>query len=96
MNNIGTILAVASAKGTLIRLFDTKTGDKMNELRRGSKEASITHLNFDADSNFLTCCSDRTKIHIFKVKTGANTASVFGYSAISYFVPVAGSQWSFA
>jgi WD40 repeat protein len=80
----------------LIRLFDTKTGDKINELRRGTKEALVTHLNFDADSNFLTCCSDRTKIHIFKVKTGANTASVFGYSAISYFVPVAGSQWSFA
>lgn len=96
LNPTGTVLAAASTKGTLIRLFDTKSGDKLNELRRGTAEANIHYLSFDLTGNYLTCCSDRTKIHIYKVQSGSNTKSMFGFSAIAYFVPVAGSEWSVA
>jgi WD40 repeat protein len=41
LNKDGSLLATTSAKGTLIRLFNPVTGDKLHELRRGSEEATI-------------------------------------------------------
>jgi len=41
LNKDGSMLATASTKGTLIRLFNPETGDKLHELRRGSDEATI-------------------------------------------------------
>lgn len=85
-------------QGTLIRIFDTKNGEKRGELRRGTVPTVIHDLNFDQESLFLTCCSDRAKVHIFKVPQaeapGGNVTSYF--SMLSSVVSLAGSEWSFA
>jgi len=48
-------------------LFNTKTGEKLSEVRRGSEAANIKHLSFEWDRGaFLACCSDKHTIHIFK------------------------------
>lgn len=67
-NKMASLLATCSEKGTLIRLFDAITGDKLHELRRGSEPAQIQSISFEWEScAFLTCSSDRDTIHIFKV-----------------------------
>ena len=68
LNYSGTLLATASDKGTLIRIFSTDTGKPLQELRRGAEKAEIYSICFDMQSKWLACSSDRSTIHIFSVK----------------------------
>jgi len=70
LNLDGTLLATTSEKGTLIRVFDTATGEPVQELRRGVDKAEIYSLCFSSDSKWLACSSDKGTIHIFALKTG--------------------------
>ena len=44
LNRQGTMLATASEKGTLLRVFDTRTSKQLFELRRGSTSVTITRF----------------------------------------------------
>ncbi|XP_039290224.1 WD repeat domain phosphoinositide-interacting protein 3 [Nilaparvata lugens] len=68
LNQQGTRLATASEKGTLIRVFDTCTGDKLSELRRGANGAQIYCINFNQDSTWLCVASDHGTVHVFSVE----------------------------
>lgn len=78
LNPSGSLLATASDKGTVIRVFAVPNGDKVAEFRRGTYPAKIYHLAFNAVSTLLGVTSDSDTIHIFKLnknnnKTGAPT-----------------------
>lgn len=65
LNLQGTRLATASEKGTLIRVFDTNTGQRLTELRRGAHQATIYCINFNHSSTWLCVASDHGTVHIF-------------------------------
>jgi autophagy-related protein 18 len=64
----GALLASASIKGTIIRVFDTKTSKKVCEFRRGRLPATVTSLAFNQENTILACASLNGTIHFFKIK----------------------------
>ncbi|KAK9885528.1 hypothetical protein WA026_011021 [Henosepilachna vigintioctopunctata] len=90
----GTRLATSSAKGTLIRVFDTKSGQMLAELRRGVNQATIYCINFNHASSYLCVSSDHGTIHIFALNDQKlNRQSTLANTGFlpSYF----SSSWSF-
>ena len=67
INNEGTLLATASDKGTLIRLFNISNQEMITELRRGTKNVKINCLAFDINTEFIGCTSDVGTVHIFDI-----------------------------
>ena len=67
LNYPGTLLATASEKGTLIRLYNPQTGDLLQEVRRGSDKAELYCLAIDQKSKWLGCTSDKGTVHIFSI-----------------------------
>lgn len=70
LNRTGSLVATCSEKGTLIRLFDTITGNPLHELRRGYSEATIHCLALSSNSELLAVSSSRGTIHIFHSNCG--------------------------
>ena len=66
LNKKGDRLLSSSIGGTLIRLFDTNTGDILDDFKRGNDKAQIYSLCFSSDDKFICCSSDKGTIHIFK------------------------------
>jgi len=82
LNLEGTRLATASDKGTLIRVFDTQSGQLKQELRRGADRAEIYSISFSPNSHFLACSSDKCTVHIFALTPdGSGGTSVLNMNA---------------
>jgi len=67
LNFNGTRLATASKKGTLIRVWDTATGNRLQEMRRGVDQAIIYSICFSQQTQWLATSSDKGTIHVFKL-----------------------------
>jgi autophagy-related protein 18 len=73
----GRMLATASDKGTVLRVFSVPEGgkkctqlitiEKLFQFRRGSMQAKIHSLAFSASGELLAVCSDTDTIHIFRL-----------------------------
>lgn len=94
LNIQGTRLATSSEKGTLIRIFDTQTGQQLQELRRGAGNANIYCINFNHDSSLLCVSSDHGTVHIFAIEDPRRnkTSSLSSTLLPKYF----SSKWSFS
>ena len=91
----GTLIATASKKGTLIRVYDTVRQVQLLELRRGVDPATVYCMSFSIDSDFLCASSDKGTVHIFALKdTHLNRRSKF--SNIGIPNTYVNSQWAFA
>lgn len=91
----GDKVASASQKGTLIRVYNTKTCRLIKEFRRGMDQAEINCMTFNAEGSRLAVASDKGTIHVFNItqSTGSSGAT----SSIKQFLPkYFSSNWSFA
>ena len=67
LNNAGTILATASDKGTIIRVFSVPSAHKLYQFRRGSMPSRIYSMSFNTTSTLLCVSSATETVHIFKL-----------------------------
>ncbi|GMI90515.1 homolog of yeast autophagy 18C [Hibiscus trionum] len=64
----GLLLVTASTKGTLIRIFNTMDGTRLQEVRRGVDRADIYSLAFSPNAQWLAVSSDKRTVHIFHLR----------------------------
>ncbi|XP_024311839.1 autophagy-related protein 18a-like [Brachypodium distachyon] len=70
------LLATASSRGTLVRIFSTADRAKLQELRRGSDRADIHCIAFSSDSKCLAVSSDKATVHVFPVTVNGIASSM--------------------
>ncbi|KAK2711080.1 hypothetical protein QYM36_012299 [Artemia franciscana] len=65
----GRLIATASEKGTVIRVFTVTDGVKVFEFRRGMRRcATIYSLSFSPDEMLLAACSNTETVHVFRLE----------------------------
>ncbi|KAH8425386.1 phosphoinositide binding protein ATG18 [Aspergillus melleus] len=67
LNGDGTLIATASDKGTIIRVFSVPDGHKLYQFRRGSIPSRIYSMSFNTTSTLLCVSSSTETIHLFKL-----------------------------
>ncbi|KAL4956048.1 WD40-repeat-containing domain protein [Aspergillus filifer] len=67
LNSDGTLIATASDKGTIIRVFSVPDGHKLYQFRRGSIPSRIFSMSFNTTSTLLCVSSSTETIHLFKL-----------------------------
>lgn len=65
----GKILATASTKGNVIRVFRTSDGMMLNKFRRGTDNTTVYYMSFDPNLNFLSVNCDMGMIYIFSLQS---------------------------
>lgn len=99
----GQLLATASQRGTLVRVWDTRSKAKVRELRRGTDRADIYGMAFRGDEQEVCVWSDKGTVHVFKLarqgeaEGARNRQSIF--SPLTPFVRLPKlfkSEWSYA
>ncbi len=63
----GSMVATASDKGTIVRVFDTKSGVLLHELRRGIDQTNITSIAFNSINTHLALVSDKGTVHVYNL-----------------------------
>ncbi|KAI0026830.1 WD40 repeat-like protein [Vararia minispora EC-137] len=71
----GTLLATASEKGTVIRVWSVPGAEKLFQFRRGTREARIYSMNFNTVGSLLAVSSAHDTVHIFKLQAGQQQPS---------------------
>jgi autophagy-related protein 18 len=67
LNSDGTLLATASDKGTIIRVFSVPNAQKLYQFRRGTYPARIYSMSFNLVSSLLCVSSATETVHIFRL-----------------------------
>jgi len=79
----GDVVATASDKGTVIRVFSVPQGDKLFQFRRGSYPTRITSMAFNHNGDYLVVGSDTETVHLFHCSTAKNPNSSRSSTGVS-------------
>ncbi|GBP50267.1 WD repeat domain phosphoinositide-interacting protein 4 [Eumeta japonica] len=71
----GARLATASARGTLVRIWDTGARVMLNELRRGADHADVYCINFNPSATLVCCVSDKGTLHVWRGGRGGGAGT---------------------
>ncbi|KAJ5893557.1 Autophagy-related protein 18 [Penicillium taxi] len=94
LNSDGTLLATASDKGTIIRVFSVPDGHKLYQFRRGSMPSKIFSMSFNTTSTLLCVSSSTDTIHLFKLsQQGPSSDGSSAHSPIGRDQSVRGSHF---
>ena len=61
----GSLIATASEKGTLVRIWDPSSSHLVKELRRGTDSAEIFGISFRRDGGAICVSSDKGTVHVW-------------------------------
>ncbi|KAF8421633.1 WD40-repeat-containing domain protein [Tirmania nivea] len=75
LNSEGTLLATASDKGTVIRVFSVPEAQKLYQFRRGTYPSRIYSMSFNLVSTLLCVSSATETVHIFRLGNTADPNS---------------------
>lgn len=64
----GLLVATASTKGTLVRIFNAMDGTRLQEVRRGVDRADIYGIALSPNVQWLAVSSDKGTVHIFSLR----------------------------
>ena len=64
----GRMLATASEKGTLVRVYDAREATLLHEFRRGADRATIYSIAFSPSKEYLACTSDKGTMHLHRIR----------------------------
>ena len=64
VNNEGTLIASASVRGHIIKIFSTDGGDLVQELKRGNSKADISALVFHPTQHIIACTSSSCLVRL--------------------------------
>ncbi|XP_047323175.1 autophagy-related protein 18a-like [Impatiens glandulifera] len=96
LTNDGRLLATASSKGTLVRIFNALDGTLLQEVRRGADRAEIYSLAFSSGGQWLAVSSDKGTVHVFSLKVDSGSMGIERSSSEPQtFGPPATSSLSF-
>ncbi|KAF2307260.1 hypothetical protein GH714_025860 [Hevea brasiliensis] len=76
MTQDGRLLATASSKGTLIRVFNAMDGSLLQEVRRGADRAEIYSLAFSSSAQWLAVSSEKGTVHVFSLKVDSGLVTL--------------------
>jgi len=88
MDYMGNLLASASSKGTLVRVFLLDgEGKCIQEVRRGIDNASISSINFSLTGELMGVSSDSGTVHIYRLRESSlpaddNVSVISGMSEV--------------
>jgi len=71
----GTLLATASDKGTIIRVWSVPGAERLWQFRRGTREAKIYSMAFNTVGSLLAVSSAHDTVHIFKLGGRQNSGN---------------------
>jgi hypothetical protein len=66
-DSAGTVVASASEAGTVVKVWQSRDGTLLHELRRGVHPTQISCMTFRDDARYLAVASASPTVHVFKL-----------------------------